>query len=164
MRLLGLSPAMRPAMLPHELLLTGVVLLVWAIIIRHFLRTYKRITFVNSLPLAGYLERKLSAGGRSSPRRESHARYSYCACVWVTSWQYSCVISVILSSAGTALSKSISKTSIHNQFELLEEALHKWRSETILGTYPVLIIPIAQTNLHSRADRERDSAELPILI
>jgi hypothetical protein len=88
--------------------LTGLVLFLWLSIVGYFIHKCNKITFATSMPTCDYWNRKNTQQG--SKRRDS-------------------VVSGTVSVATAA-----SKHSGVNQFDLLEEAVCNWRSETVLSS------------------------------
>ncbi|VDM40285.1 unnamed protein product [Toxocara canis] len=97
--------------MPHEIFLTMVVLAMWMFILRHFFVIYSRVTFVNPLSYGQYLLKDKSLGSKTS------------------------------TTSGTSKNsrKSLRERSIsglppsEHKFSLLEDAVHAWRSETVLS-------------------------------
>ncbi|KAI1727277.1 hypothetical protein Ddc_04574 [Ditylenchus destructor] len=89
-------------LMPVEIFLIILVLVIWALILHHFIKLYKKITFVNITPMGGYYtnRRKDSQDSKKSDSNQS----------------------------------AVSKSSNVNQFDLLEDAVCAWRSETVLST------------------------------
>uniref|UniRef100_A0AC34R6G3 ATP synthase F0 subunit 8 n=1 Tax=Panagrolaimus sp. JU765 TaxID=591449 RepID=A0AC34R6G3_9BILA len=92
--------------MPHEIILTLIVFLIWALILRHFFVIYNRLTLVSPQSLGGYLTTRKHSTWKSSKELSQS------------------------SSKQTLMSKTETKPN----FNILEEAAFQWRSETVLST------------------------------
>uniref|UniRef100_A0A915DJZ4 Fibronectin type III domain-containing protein n=1 Tax=Ditylenchus dipsaci TaxID=166011 RepID=A0A915DJZ4_9BILA len=110
-------------LLPIEIGLIVLVLLLWAIILHHFLRLYKKITLVNVMPMGGYYN-----GHKKDSRFSAASRLSNAS--------------------------ATSKTSNVNQFDILEDAVCAWRSETVLSTK-------YQREQHHSVNESREATIIP---
>ena len=102
--------------MPHEIVLIVIVMLIWLMILRHFVVKYNKITFVS--PNTAYINTR-----RLSEQKTNKTRY-----VWLIDnhdKRFSDVDSLRRGS-------EVSKASVVNKLGLLEDVIQKWRSETVL--------------------------------
>ncbi|KAI6226174.1 hypothetical protein M3Y99_01317100 [Aphelenchoides fujianensis] len=136
-------PSLRRAM-PHEIVLTALVLFVWLMILRHFIRKYNKMTFVS--PHTAYVGNRRYSDTKTNPDD---------------------VESVRRGSELSARSKASTRVDRVDKFELLENVVSKWRSEAVLEggrtIHPHDVASVVDRNTDAHSSMSADTCKMHLL-